>query len=50
MKGQRVYSGVERKRKVRTWKRANRGRVGRKMATAARNRLRALRMRGEVPR
>ena len=50
MNGQRAYNAVERKQKVRTWKRANRGRVGRKTATAARNRLRSLRMRGEVPR
>ncbi len=50
MNGQRAYRTVERKQKARTWQRANSGRVSRKTATAAQNRLRALRMRGELPR
>lgn len=49
MNGQRAYGPIERKKKKRTWQRQNSGKISKKVAVAHQNRLRSLRMRGEIP-
>ena len=46
--GNRVYSSIERKKKKRTYKRANKGHIKKERITSGRNRIRAMRMRGEL--
>ena len=46
--GIRAYGSIERKQKKRTAERANGGTITRKRVTAAKNRLRSWRLRGEV--
>ena len=46
--GQRAYSGIERKRRRRQWRQQNSGRISKRRRTSAKDRLQAMRQRGEL--
>ena len=47
--GQRAYSSIERKQRTKLHQRRNSGPISKKRRTAAKNRLHAMRLRGELP-
>ena len=47
--GQRAYSAIERKRRRRQWQRQNSRRISKRRRTSAKDRLMAMRQRGELP-